>query len=191
MIRPTDPNYRATVDAIFANAKEPADVFLGVIQRLAGRERVNGIIDVGTGATGVVAKHIWEEIAIDKHALDAHVIRDMPTDWELHVPMNMLEMLATFGAKRFDVVQSCDVIEHLKHADGERWLGEMTTVARVAVLIFCPCGFWENTVGHERYPDNPFQEHKSGWTEEDFRALGFDAHAWGKDYLIAWKVVED
>ena len=79
------------------------------------------------------------------------------------------ELPELFQPGSFDCVVALDVIEHLPREDGERLIEAMEAVAAKRVLIFTPNGF----VPQSPEPGNPFQEHLSGWSPEDFLARGY------------------
>jgi 2-polyprenyl-3-methyl-5-hydroxy-6-metoxy-1,4-benzoquinol methylase len=74
-----------------------------------------------------------------------------------------------FKPASFETVLAVEVLEHLKKADGYRFLKTMKTLAEHAILIVTPNGF----LSQEEYDKNPYQEHLSGWTSTELRMLGF------------------
>jgi hypothetical protein len=68
-----------------------------------------------------------------------------------------------------DVVVAFDVVEHFMKTAGLELIAEATRVARQKVIFMTPDGFQYQAPA----PDNPFQEHLSGWTPKEFYALGF------------------
>jgi len=71
-----------------------------------------------------------------------------------------------------DTIFLLDVIEHLEKAQGEELLAWMEKTARHQVVVFTPLGFLkqEHSNGKDAWGMNggKWQEHKSGWTPEDF-----------------------
>lgn len=61
-----------------------------------------------------------------------------------------------------------EVIEHFSREDGERILKQCEQIVRLEVVISTPNEFVA------QYPelDNPFMEHISGWSEDDFLGRG-------------------
>jgi hypothetical protein len=67
------------------------------------------------------------------------------------------------------VVIALDVVEHFQKAAGLELISEATRVTRHKVIFLTSNGFQYQAPA----PDNPFQEHLSGWTLQEFRDLGF------------------
>lgn len=72
--------------------------------------------------------------------------------------------------KSFDAVVAMDVIEHLSREDGLKMLETIETIARKSVVIHTPNGYLHQPPA----PDNPWQEHRSGWAVSDFRSCGYE-----------------
>lgn len=105
-----------------------------------------------------------------------------------------------FKDSSFDVVLMLDVLEHLTREEGRQLIGKCLIWARRKVIISTPNGYlWQDGYDH-----NPFQEHKSGWSVEDLRNLGFivtgfqgwkklrgyKAMPWYRPTLL-WEVISD
>lgn len=69
----------------------------------------------------------------------------------------------------FDAVIALDVLEHLTKEEGHTLIKKMETWARKKVIIATPNEYlWQ-----DGYHDNPLQEHRSGWSTEELRDIGF------------------
>lgn len=154
---------------------------------------VNSILDIGTGMSGVVGLYFWDKLNIPrKVALDIYKIRDMPPSWETKI-MNALDIPTVFGSQSFDVVQACEVIEHLDKADGWKLLHIMEETARKAILLTTPLGFQPRPASESLNPENPHQTHLSGWTYTELEQLGYSfpiPERESESRIIAWKVRE-
>ncbi len=71
----------------------------------------------------------------------------------------------------YDVITALDFIEHVPKDEGIHILAKMEHMAR-RVIIVTPNGFIPQPPG----PDNPFQEHLSGWKVKDFEARGYKVY---------------
>jgi len=82
------------------------------------------------------------------------------------------EISTIFDRDSFDVVTSFDLIEHFEKNEGYKLLEDMAIVAKRKVIVYTPNGF----VPQQATADNPFQEHKSGWTFQEMKKLGFEVY---------------
>ena len=82
------------------------------------------------------------------------------------------EITTIFDRDSFDVVTSFDLIEHFEKNEGYKLLEDMTKIAKRKVVVYTPNGF----VPQKATEDNPFQEHKSGWTLQEMEKLGFKVY---------------
>jgi hypothetical protein len=83
--------------------------------------------------------------------------------------MDVLEIGDQFEPGSFDVALACDLLEHLDREAGLQLLILMELVARQRVVILTPNGF----VPQGETWSNPLQVHRSGWTVDDMRRLGY------------------
>jgi SAM-dependent methyltransferase len=78
----------------------------------------------------------------------------------------------------FDAVLMLEVLEHFSKEEGRRLLDRCSRWARKKVIISTPNGYlWQ-----DGFDNNPFQEHKSGWSVEELRRLGFSVTG-----FLGWK----
>jgi SAM-dependent methyltransferase len=74
-----------------------------------------------------------------------------------------------FRPKSFDAVVAIEVLEHLTKEEGHELISRMTEWARKKVIVTTPNG----QLCQDAYDGNPLQEHKSAWSVEELRKLGF------------------
>lgn len=74
-----------------------------------------------------------------------------------------------FRPRSFDAVVALDLIEHLEREPAFALIAALERLARRRVVLFTPNGW----VPQPPAPDNPYQEHRSGFTVDDLRALGY------------------
>ncbi|MEO8167615.1 MAG: class I SAM-dependent methyltransferase [bacterium] len=74
-----------------------------------------------------------------------------------------------FSENQFDCCVALDVIEHLTKEDGHKLIADMERIARKKIVFFTPNGFLPQTSLY----DNDLQEHLSGWSASEMKALGF------------------
>ena len=82
---------------------------------------------------------------------------------------DVMSYLSKQESSSVDIVVALDVVEHFMKTAGLELIAEATRVARHKVIFMTPNGFQYQAPA----PDNPFQEHLSGWTPKEFYALGF------------------
>ena len=132
----------------------------------------DSLLDVGCGECSPVAHFASEvryRVGVDTHlpSIERSRIAGIHSDY---VVANIREIGEIFPARSFDCVTPLEVIEHLSRAEGEKILEQCERIARVKVVVSTPNGF----VLQPPTVDNPFQEHISGWTAEEFRGRGYE-----------------
>jgi len=75
-----------------------------------------------------------------------------------------------FRESSFDLVLASEVIEHLPKVQGEALLREVERVCKWKIIITTPRALWK-----KGFLENsaPTQRHLSGWTDEEFKKLGY------------------
>ena len=68
-----------------------------------------------------------------------------------------------------DAVVGLDLIEHFERAAALAVVADLERIARRRVVLLTPNGF----VPQPPAPDNPHQEHRSGFTPTDLRGIGY------------------
>ena len=132
----------------------------------------NSLLDVGCGENSPVSRFAAEisyRVGVDAHLQSIEKSRIAGIHSE-YVVKDILEIGESFQTCSFDCVTLLEVIEHLPRAEGERLLEQCERIARLKVVVSTPNGF----VLQHPEPDNPFQEHLSGWSAEDFRSRGYE-----------------
>ena len=156
------------------------DQYHRVLRRLVLDGRCESLLDVGCGAkspVGHFAAEIPRRVGVDTHLPSIEQSRNAGIHSE-YVVSNVLEIGDKFAADSFDCVTLLEVIEHLPRDAGERLLAQCERIARLKVVVSTPNGF----LYQAPTPDNPFQEHVSGWSAEDFRSRGYEVTG-----IAGWK----
>ncbi len=79
--------------------------------------------------------------------------------------------------KKFDVVLCSQTIEHLPRGRGIKLLSLVEKLAKKRIVFSTPRGFMKQT---EKFlAKNPYQNHRSGWSENDFRIKGYKVYGVG------------
>lgn len=88
--------------------------------------------------------------------------------------------------KKYDIVLASHVLEHLDRADGERFIKKLEKIANKRVVIAAPVGYSPQG----EYDSNPHQLHKSHWSVDDLRKLGYSVSSqglrilWGNENIV-------
>lgn len=91
---------------------------------------------------------------------------------------NVLDLESLLPQNAVDAVVAMDLIEHLPKEKGYELLDAMERTARKTVILFTPNGFLPQPPA----PDNPFQEHLSGWSYAEMRERGYEVQG-----VMGWK----
>jgi hypothetical protein len=132
------------------------------------------LLDVGCGGNSPIGRFRVKptrSVGVDLFPqwIEESRLKGMHDSYELLPATRILER---FGPGSFDVVLCCDLLEHLNRVDGEDLLLQAARVARERVVVLTPNGF----VAQEATFGNPWQVHRSGWSAQTMRSLGFDVH---------------
>jgi SAM-dependent methyltransferase len=129
------------------------------------------VLDVGCG-TGdkVLAAPLLAGVQL--HGVDGHapsLAEAKAAGYASVACADLMEFLRDCPTGSFDCVISLDVVEHFTRQGGAELIEEMCRVAVHRVILLTPTGF----VPQAPAPDNPHQEHLSGWWPRDLAEHGF------------------
>jgi len=114
--------------------------------------------------------------------------------------MDIMDIDKQFEKDSFDGVLLGDVIEHLDKEQGVMLLEKIENIAKKKIVIFTPNGFLHQGIHYQ----NPWQEHKSGWSADEMVGRGFKVIGFGgvkslrtelskikyRPYLL-WRVISE
>lgn len=130
------------------------------------------VLEVGCGedSPAQYLAHRYRMVGLDlfEPALVRAKARGILTDFHLGDALSISEK---FSKGEFDAVIALDLIEHLEKEKGFELLDAMEQVAGKRVVVFTPNGFLDQPAD-----DNPWMQHRSGWSTEDFRARNYRVH---------------
>lgn len=134
-------------------------------------ENSETILDVGCGANSPI-QHFRKKIysvGIDvfEPALSVSRIKKIHNEY---YQMNVLDIDKEFPENFFDCVLASDLIEHLTKKEGLELIQKMEKIAKKKIIIFTPNGY----LPQGECENNPYQEHKSGWTSEEMKQKGYE-----------------
>ena len=130
----------------------------------------DSVLDVGCGPSSPLEKAGYPGVAIGLD-LSAHELRQAKRRG-FHAGFVRADV-ATLGSvarpRSVDAVVALDLIEHLPRERALHLLDAFERTARRRVVVLTPNGF----VSQPGTPENPFQEHVSGFSVADMRAHGY------------------
>jgi SAM-dependent methyltransferase len=127
------------------------------------------VLDVGCGNKGklpALVPGIRYSLGVDFELPDEGSAEALHSAYR---ELDVRSISTSFERRAFDCVVALDVVEHLTREDGRHLLDAMECVASKRVIVFTPNGFLPQPGTLE----NPFQEHLSGWTVDDFVSRGY------------------
>ncbi len=142
--------------------------------------QVNIVLDVGCGIRPQRLTRTFIHVCVDAHKQYLAVLKDrIITDKGIRGRLKYLyvntivdKIIKLFPDKSFDSIFLLDVIEHLEKQKGLDLINSFKKIARHQIVIFTPIGFvkQEHPDGKDAWglDGGTWQEHKSGWTPEDF-----------------------
>jgi hypothetical protein len=141
------------------------------------------MLDVG-GGSGIAGIGFWQRYGLGRlTVLDKFDYPPLPVA-NATICADALDALDHFAPRSFDVVQSTEVLEHLPHEDGAKFLSILSSLASSFAGISTPNGYmehgWRKTADGR---DNPYQEHLCGWHYHELINLGWKCHANGINEL--------
>ncbi len=91
-----------------------------------------------------------------------------------------LEVLPQLPDKDYELVIAIDILEHFTKHDGLFFLQQLKRLSHKSVLISTP-----KTFIHQEVEANPYENHRSVWTQEDLAQAGFTQLIENKESWIA------
>ena len=159
------PYYRVYSNSILFEPRKQT-----VIELACTLSGMRSILDVECGTDSPCAdveKKFFVE-GIDSSEYDIAIMKRRSFHDAFRVA-NVKDLSKIYQPKSFDAVIALEILEHLNKEDGKKFITDMEKIAIKKVIILTPNGFVPQGVS----PNNPAQEHLSGWSVEDFRELGF------------------
>jgi len=150
-----------------------------LLQESARHRPIKSFLNIGYHDYQDVRNRWWIDICrangIDWHILE--VFQPNVDNFLAHAPAadhhritcgNLLKLDLLYS-RRFDVILHWHGPEHLRREDFLTCLPLMTECSALLTILGCPDGEEEQGQAY----GNPYEEHLSFWSAEDFRSLGF------------------
>lgn len=137
----------------------------------AATKGMRTVLDVGCGFPSPIAPFAREfvySVGVDAFLPSIQKSKAQGIHTE-YVQADVLDIAKRFSPQSFECVICLDVIEHLPSAQGLELLQALEQTASRRVIIFTPNGF----LPQPAHSNNPWQEHRSGWTVEQMERLGY------------------
>lgn len=128
------------------------------------------VLDVGCGAASPIRNFSekYSSVAVDAfgQSVKESKLRKIHDEY---VEMDVRRIGDKFGPGSFECVLALDLIEHLTKDEALEIINSMEIIASKRIVIFTPNGF----LPQEEHSHNPLQIHKSGWSVNEMRRLGY------------------
>lgn len=158
--------------------------YIWIIKRAIGVD-VETLLDLGCAKgifTEVIARgEKWKITGVElfKKYIPESIATGIYTDV---VKGDVTKLPYQITSKKYDVVLCHQVIEHLDKNKGKMAIKKWEKLANSRVVIGTTVGFTPyDTIEHDKpHPkENKLLIHKSGWTPDEMRRLGYDVHGQG------------
>jgi SAM-dependent methyltransferase len=135
------------------------------------------VLDVGCGHPSPIRKFSRKFYSVGVDAFEPSIEKSRAEGIHNdYLKAEVLEIGARLSDESFDCVLASDLIEHLEKEDGLKLLQMMEKIAKKRVIVFTPNGFTPQGFDGRnpwQIPGNQWQIHRSGWTPEEMRAMGY------------------
>lgn len=144
---------------------------LPYVARVALINKAATVLDlgVGNGVNGAIIFNYMRYEGVKIHGVEAFASYLNPM-WDCynHVTITEIELFLQ-DCGQYDVVIMTDVIEHFDKLAAIAILSRLKEICNKAVMVSTP-GLW---IEQGEYRGNKYETHRSKWTADDFRALGY------------------
>ncbi len=132
------------------------------------------VLDLGCGRSSFLERLSGDYYSVGVDAFSPYLEESRKK--EIHDEYILSDIMKVdFPDKSFDAVICCQTIEHVTPEDARALMKRMERWATKKILLTTPNGFLptEEEHVHAEGSDLALMSHKSGWTVDDFAALGY------------------
>jgi SAM-dependent methyltransferase len=142
------------------------------------------VLDVGCGLS-LKSQHVgvgdWTvRVGLDLHRPYLEAVETNVSWVPVCASVNQIHDL--FLPKSFDLVLALDIIEHLEKDEALILLRDLEEVARVAVILETPDGFFPQDMDILGFDQHHLQTHRCGFEKAELEKLGYQVFA--RDYKL-------
>lgn len=157
--------------------------YLWIIHKAIG-EDIKTMLDLGCG-NGVWMEAVskdknWQMDAVEIYKPSVNAAKKRRI-YKNVLQADLTKLPSSVTKKKFDVIFSSQVVEHLPKKKALELLKQMEKMAKKRVVVSTTVGFMNFCPLDHCHEDehNPYQKHKSAWDPEEFRRLGYTTHGQG------------
>ena len=135
-------------------------------------DEIVAVLDAACGLS-LRSKYIPAQIrvGVDIHEeYFKHIESDVPY---VVLKYDIRKLEEIFMPKSFDIVIALDVVEHIEKGQSLDMIRQLEAIARKAVIIETPEGYVPQNIDIQGHGGDEWQTHRSGWSVEDFEAMGY------------------
>lgn len=156
-----------------------------IFRKAMGKDFIS-VLDLGCGDGSFISNVLKGErkkvVGVDIHKESLEKAKKLKFYKEL-IRANVLKLPSRLRRRKFDVVISSQVLEHLSKKEGVKFLNEMERLAKKRIVVSTPSGFIEYTPIEKKEENNPYQRHRSGWKISELKNLGFTVRGQGAKFI--------
>lgn len=138
------------------------------------------VLDLGCGNDSPI-QHFGMDYSIGVDVFEPYLRESKSKSKSIHDDyVKAILTQVNFKSNSFDAILLLFALEHMEKEGGRELLVKMKRWATKKIILATPNGY----IRQEAIDNNPFMEHRSGWTVEELEKIGFKVYG-----LYGWKKV--
>lgn len=167
------------------NLKNIPFTYHWILSRACGSD-IKTVLDLGCGEGDLMEDigrgNNWDITGVELNKDASHIAKERGI-YKKVVRGDVTKLPRTVLNRKYDLVFSSQVLEHLKKEKGKMSLKTWGRLSKKKIVITTPNGFIEFDPIEGRKDENPLQKHLSGWKPEEFGELGFTVRGQGVRFI--------